>query len=752
MILISQPFNRQGNFPLDSDYVVDTIQDRDNIAAAIRFEGLPIFVKNTTGDENDPNPMLYHLAGGVENSNWVSGIGAIPDAPADHNVYGRKDSEWVVLEGAEPVPQDTDDLAEGSINLYYTDVRVSGNTAVVANTAARHTHGNLAILNSTEESFTTALKNKLDGIQTGAEVNVNSDWNAASGDAMILNKPTVPSVINDLSDVNTIGAVNSSVLQFNGMEWVPAAISIGGGDMTKIVYDPDGVNANSFDYNNFINTPDVPQTTDNLTEGSVNLYYTNTRVSANTDVVANTTARHTHSNKSTLDLIVNVGSGSIITSIERNKLNGIEDNATADQLAAEVPIADTADYFDSADVEGALAELGETNDINGYDLLSLNTLPDLSFNTSTRTFTTSVKSGQSDYTFWCNGHKIIKTTSESVILPNVTGTYYIYFDNDGVLQYVLEGNIALEQFYQNAITGLVYWNAETGAGIAGDERHGKTMDARTHHYNHSTYGARYEADGGMDITGLTNGGTTFSTITSGSFWDEDIRHSVSLTSTAPFIYRYGAAGAWRSTAAGNEVSYNAGGNYDVWNEWDGSTWKLTEGASDSDFWIIFTIATPDLSGSYIKKILGQNSYPSRSAARAALEDEINKITTDGLPSPEFVFLHAWIVKRDGTLVADADGNTHIDLRALKGGVGSTSAAASKAADVVVDTTNFNNNLSETDNEVQVALETIDGLFPKQAKPTVPSNLSPSPTREEVQAILDYAKSIDTKLQTIGLFI
>ena len=39
--------------------------------------------------------------------------------------------------------------------------------------------------------FTNTLKTKLDGIQAGAEVNVNADWNATSGDAQILNKPTL---------------------------------------------------------------------------------------------------------------------------------------------------------------------------------------------------------------------------------------------------------------------------------------------------------------------------------------------------------------------------------------------------------------------------------------------------------------------------------------------------------------------------------------------------------------------------------
>ena len=38
---------------------------------------------------------------------------------------------------------------------------------------------------------------KLDGIATGAEVNVQSDWNAGSGDAQILNKPTIVALSDD---------------------------------------------------------------------------------------------------------------------------------------------------------------------------------------------------------------------------------------------------------------------------------------------------------------------------------------------------------------------------------------------------------------------------------------------------------------------------------------------------------------------------------------------------------------------------
>jgi hypothetical protein len=38
--------------------------------------------------------------------------------------------------------------------------------------------------------FSAAEKTKLAGIAAGAEVNVNADWNATTGDALILNKPT----------------------------------------------------------------------------------------------------------------------------------------------------------------------------------------------------------------------------------------------------------------------------------------------------------------------------------------------------------------------------------------------------------------------------------------------------------------------------------------------------------------------------------------------------------------------------------
>ena len=58
--------------------------------------------------------------------------------------------------------------------------------------------------------FTNTLKNKLDGIASGAEVNVQSDWNQSTNtaDDYIKNKPTIPTKTSDLT--NDSGFLTSS--------------------------------------------------------------------------------------------------------------------------------------------------------------------------------------------------------------------------------------------------------------------------------------------------------------------------------------------------------------------------------------------------------------------------------------------------------------------------------------------------------------------------------------------------------------
>lgn len=91
--------------------------------------------------------------------------------------------------------------SDGSVSQFYAP------TTDVATTAKR------GLMSPTDKS-------KLDGIASGAEVNVNADWNATSGDAKILNKPTlgtaaskdvVTSISSDSTNLPTVTAVKNYV-------------------------------------------------------------------------------------------------------------------------------------------------------------------------------------------------------------------------------------------------------------------------------------------------------------------------------------------------------------------------------------------------------------------------------------------------------------------------------------------------------------------------------------------------------------
>ena len=91
--------------------------------------------------------------------------------------------------------------------------------------------GNITVTGTVDGRDIATDGTKLDGIATGAEVNVNADWNATSGDAQILNKPTIPSAYTN-SDVdahlNTSTAATNEVLSWNGSDYDWVAQSGGG--------------------------------------------------------------------------------------------------------------------------------------------------------------------------------------------------------------------------------------------------------------------------------------------------------------------------------------------------------------------------------------------------------------------------------------------------------------------------------------------------------------------------------------------
>lgn len=96
----------------------------------------------------------------------------------------------------------------GATNLSPTQTATNFTINSDTGTDATIPLGNGTLAGATLNDYTTAEKNKLAGIASGAEVNVNADWNAVSGDAQILNKPTIPSISDLVPYTGAISDVN----------------------------------------------------------------------------------------------------------------------------------------------------------------------------------------------------------------------------------------------------------------------------------------------------------------------------------------------------------------------------------------------------------------------------------------------------------------------------------------------------------------------------------------------------------------
>ena len=113
------------------------------------------------------------------------------------------DSQIATLTNLAPATLDT--FKEIADQLVTDEGAVSALTTVVAGKVDKVSGKGLST-----EDYTTAEKTKLAGIASGAEVNVNADWNSTSGDSQILNKPTTISGFS-ITDAYTKTEVDNSL-------------------------------------------------------------------------------------------------------------------------------------------------------------------------------------------------------------------------------------------------------------------------------------------------------------------------------------------------------------------------------------------------------------------------------------------------------------------------------------------------------------------------------------------------------------
>ena len=175
-------------------------------------------------DPSGTNKVLGYTSNGME---WVAqASGAtIDDTPVDGVTDEAISSNWAYDHNAgtgngKHVP------AAGSSGQF---LKHDGTWGTPPDTNTTYSVGDNGL---TKNNFTDALKTKLDGIAANAEVNVQSDWNSSSGDNQILNKPTIPSNIGDLSNVSNTSPSTNQVLKWDGSNWSPGADNTSSGSGT----------------------------------------------------------------------------------------------------------------------------------------------------------------------------------------------------------------------------------------------------------------------------------------------------------------------------------------------------------------------------------------------------------------------------------------------------------------------------------------------------------------------------------------
>jgi hypothetical protein len=306
----------------------------------------------------------------------------------------------------------------------------------------------------------------------------------------------------------------------------------------------------------------------------------------------------------------------------------------------------------------------------------------ISFNEGTRTF--SIAPASTSFTVWCAGKRFVKTTTETVQIPDISGLYYIYYNSSGVLSY----RTTFFVWDTDAPTAYVYWNeVDNKAYFFADERHGITLDWATHEYLHRTRGAAI-ANGFGANNYILNGNGSSDThakidIADGTFFDEDLQvditHSATPTANTweqvlqgnaeiPVFYRLN--NHWKKDVA-TEFPLKQGTDRPQYNLNTAGTWS-TEDAQNNHFGVSWIIATNNLNEPVIA-ILGQASYSNNGSAQAEFYTALN---LDGFPIVEFRPLYKIIYecKNSYTNIPSARITDVIDLRSVISsdqGVGTT---------------------------------------------------------------------------------
>jgi len=312
----------------------------------------------------------------------------------------------------------------------------------------------------------------------------------------------------------------------------------------------------------------------------------------------------------------------------------------------------------------------------------------------TRTYSLVPVAGH--YHFYQEAEKYDKSGTESLVITNVDGNHFIYYDEGTLTEMVNPTfNDILDLILNKVFCNIIYWNvAEQKAILFAEERHKtQTTDGFTpadHLYKHIHNGALYKSgydpvDYIVDGNGSLNSHAQIGT-GAGSQDDEDIVNissAVASTTGHRFYYMEGATGVWN-------YDDNAGFPFPVgatplpqYNQWTGATWQLAE-CPTGDFMLLFFFGINNVDEDYNTAcILGQATYVSKSDATTAGANAIFSLDRTNGPFQEFAPLFTFILECktsftnsvNARLVTTADGDDFIDHRSVSPGAVSSGGAS-----------------------------------------------------------------------------
>ena len=247
--------------------------------------------------------------------------------------------------------------------------------------------------------------------------------------------------------------------------------------------------------------------------------------------------------------------------------------------------------------------------------------------------------GNGTYNIFFSGQRWIKNSKETIEISDVEGLHYIYFDSDGVLKETTAFSITF--LYSKVYIAVVYWDATNKRVLyLGDERHGITMDGKTHANIHLYRGTLYYS--GLAVSDITADGTGALDIEaqfsseSGYITDEDITLAIPaypFPANVTMWYLDGSVN-WRYQEANNFAVVNTGTGRIGWNKNTAGTWSIEE-ATDGYFVLTHIYATNDIEGGKeMVGIVGQAEYATIEAARIGATDELNNLLHGHLPFEE----------------------------------------------------------------------------------------------------------------------